>query len=576
MTQDALLRWIGSARRAWWWLVVPVLVGASAGAVLAIRSDDVRYRATAVTYAQGQLPSTSASGSQQQEDPEPFLRSQAQLARSSETLGRVVTALGSGSVDGLRASVSVRVDGDAKTLAISAVDDSPAGAVATANAVADALSDMGLEELSTRLRVRADELQRQVDRMAATVEDLNAELQRAREAGEDTTTLQARRSTASSQYSSLVTSQQELLNAIALQRAPLAMLEPAQSARTIGTASPVLRGLIGALVGLLVGVGLLRLRQFLDDTVRWVDQAESLVEAPLLAELPEEKIDRPGTLPVLEHPTGGLAESFRGLRTALKFVGQGSELRSVAVVSSQPGDGKTLTAANLAVSYAQAGVKVVLVSGDLRNPALDQLFDSAGDRGFADILAKPANLDGSVPDVEAAEVLDALQYTAVRNLRILPAGTVPEQPSELLAGKRAGQVVQVLHSVAEMVIVDSPPLVVADPEILGGMVDGLLLVVSVNRTRVRRLRRAVSRLRGTRLRLVGLVVNRTNPGAGYYGQYAYGGYRAYGVQADRSGAGRRGRGSGRRSPRVASAAPAAAPTVVADPVDEVAGQTEVR
>lgn len=532
MSQDAVLRWFGLARRLWWWIAVPVVAGAVIGAVLASGADTQRYRATTLMYAQGQLPSANAVASQQAEDPEPFLRSQAQLARSSEALGRAVGSLEGVTIASLREAITVRVDGSAKTLSIIAVDTSPKAAVRAANALGQALSDMGLEELSTRLQVRAEELQRQVDRLSATVDDLNGELEIARRAGQDTTTLQARRSTAQSQYASLVTSQQELLNAIALQRAPLALLEPAASARALGTASPVLRGLLGALLGLVVGVVLLATRRFLDDTVRWVDQAESIVRAPLLAELPEERLGRPTAIAVLEQPTGGLAESFRGLRTALKFVGQGAELRSVAVISSQPGDGKTLTAANLAVSYALAGMKVVLVSGDLRNPALDKLFDVEGDVGFADLLAKPVELDGSVARVETDEVLDVLQYTIVRNLRILPAGTTAQWPSELLAGKRAGQVMAVLHELSDIVVVDSPPLLVADPEIIGGLVDGLLLVVSVNRTRVRRLRRASARLSGTRLRLVGLVVNRTARREGYYGEYAYGGHRPYGVQAE--------------------------------------------
>jgi polysaccharide biosynthesis transport protein len=202
------------------------------------------------------------------------------------------------------------------------------------------------------------------------VQDLNKQLQQARADLTDTTTLEARRSTASSQFAALVASQQELLNEIALQRAPLAILEPAAKATRASGPSLPIRGILGALAGLLLGAIAVWLRQLLDDTVRRVEQVEEIIDAPLLAELPTEKLRRGSVLPTIDHPTGGLAESFRGLRTALKFIDHGERLRSFAIVSSEPRDGKTFTAANLAVSFAQAGSEVCVVSADLRNPAL--------------------------------------------------------------------------------------------------------------------------------------------------------------------------------------------------------------
>jgi polysaccharide biosynthesis transport protein len=513
-TQERVLRWFSLLRRHAWWLIVPAVILGLGATIDAQRKDVGAFRARTVLFAQSQLPGSSAQQQNQTEDFGPFLRAQAQLAKSSGVLGKAAAALGSGTQD-LQDFISTSVDGSSNTLTISARSSDSKSAMVKANAVAETLSATGLGELAARLKVRSADLQGQIDRLDATVQDLNKKLQVARTELSDTTTLEARRSTATSQYAALVSSQQELLNQIALQRAPLAILEPATKAmRTSGPSLP-LRGGLGALAGLLLGAFAVWLRQLLDDTVRNVEQVEEIVDAPLLAELPTEKLRRGSSLPTLDHPTGGLSESFRGLRTALKFIDQGERLRSLAVVSSEPRDGKTFTAANLAVSFAQAGSKTCVVSADLRNPALDAVFGVGGNPGLADLLAE--NIHGD--EFPKVELFRFVCTTEIDGLSVLPAGTLPANPSELLASPRATQVMDELHQNFDVVIVDSPPLLVADPEIIGDLVDGLILVVSVDGTRVRRLRRATGRLTGSPLRLAGVVVNRTNPRKGYYGPY---------------------------------------------------------
>ncbi len=524
LRQEKALAWLALLRRHLWWLLIPALVLGLVAVFDAKRQDDRGFQARTVLFAQSQLPSTASSQQNQTEDFGPFLRSQAQLSRSTAVLARAAVGLRVLPTD-LRDSVSTSVDGASNTLTIIAREADGAQAVAAANTVAETLSATGLGELAARLKVRSDDLQRQINRLDATVQDLNKQLEAARSILGDTTTLEARRSTATSQYAALVGSQQELLNQIALQRAPLAILEPASKAtRTNGPSLP-LRGGLGVLAGLLLGIIAVWLSQLLDDTIRSVEQVESIVDAPLLAELPTEKLKRGSSLPTLDHPSGGLAESFRGLRTALKFVDQGERLRAFAIVSSEPRDGKTFTAANLAVSFAQAGSNVCVVSADLRNPALDAVFGMAGKPGLADLLAESTEGD----EFPVVELHRYIRTTDVDGLAVLPAGKLPANPSELLASARASQVMDELRRSFDIVIVDSPPLLVADPEIIGDLVDGLVLVISVDGTRVRRLRRAAGRLSGSPLRLAGVVVNRTHARKGYYGPYG----SAYSTYASR-------------------------------------------
>ncbi len=515
MTQERVFRWIGVLRRHVWWLMIPAVIIASAALFAASRDGATTYQAKTILYAQSQLPSASSNLQNQTEDWGPFLRAQAQLAKSSGVLTKAAAAAGNTSGSDLRGSISTSTDGASNTLTLSAVSASPGRAISVANTVAQTLSETGLQELAARLKVRSADLQRQIDRLDQTVQKLNADLLAARSSLQDTTTIEARRNTATNQYGSLVSSQQELLNEVALQRAPLAILEPASKAERTARPSLPLRGVLGALIGLVLGAAALWIRQLLDDTVRRVEQVEELIDAPLLAELPSEKLRRGSTLPTLDHPSGGLAESFRGLRTALKFVDHGERLRSFAIVSSEPRDGKTFTAANLAISFAQAGAEVCVVSADLRNPALDSVFGVADLPGLAELLGEPTSRD----EVPVIEITRYIRSTQVEGLSVLPAGKVPSNPSELLAGFRATLVMAELHQSFDVVIVDSPPLLVADPEIIGDLVDGLVLVVSVNSTRIRRLRRAAERLADSPLRLAGVVVNRTEPSKGYYGPY---------------------------------------------------------
>jgi Mrp family chromosome partitioning ATPase len=263
----------------------------------------------------------------------------------------------------------------------------------------------------------------------------------------------------------------------------------------------------------------------------------------VVAELPEERIkSKRHELPIVDQPGGALAESIRGLRTTLRYLGATDPIRSLVVTSPQSGDGKTVTAANLAASFAASGVTTVLVSGDLRRPGLDELFGLEGMVGLSDVLVggwpgPPSGGDGMsattfvngpsgglavlAPEVSAAHMEPLLRPAALANLRVLPAGRVPPNPSELLSSERAAKVFAALGELAEMVIVDSPPTVVADSAVLAGLVDSAVLVVALDRTRRGALRQSRQTLQSANTRLVGIVLNRVRSSTeGYSGYYS--------------------------------------------------------
>jgi capsular exopolysaccharide synthesis family protein len=179
------------------------------------------------------------------------------------------------------------------------------------------------------------------------------------------------------------------------------------------------------------------------------------------------------------------------------------------VTSSSPLEGKSITAANLAIVMAQSGKSVVLVDTDLRRPVQHRVFKLTNTLGLTSLL-----LDSNL------ELSRALQPTSVPNLRVLTSGPLPPNPSELLSSNRMGSVIEALRQSVDVAIFDSPPvLAVSDSAVLAGRVDGVLLVVRAARTRQATLRQSKEALVGVGAHLLGVVLNRLAVRERSYGSY---------------------------------------------------------
>ncbi|MGE5264969.1 MAG: CpsD/CapB family tyrosine-protein kinase [Acidobacteriota bacterium] len=220
--------------------------------------------------------------------------------------------------------------------------------------------------------------------------------------------------------------------------------------------------------------------------------------------------DRPNTLITITNPRSPISEAYRTLRTNLEFSSLDKPIRSMVVTSAAPEEGKSTTLANLAVTIAQSGKKVILVDCDLRRPSLNQLFNVRGSAGFTDMMRD-----------DALMTKPPLQETNVANLRLLTSGTLPPNPSELLASRRMGDVIAALQQQADIILFDAPPVVaVTDAAVLASKVDAVLLVISAGKTKREHARKARALLEKVNARLIGTVLNNVKEETSLYQYYS--------------------------------------------------------
>lgn len=410
----------------------------------------------------------------------------------------------------LLANVSTTIDEQGAILTVSATARDPERAAETANALVTAyLEQRALTETGT-IQQAISELETS---LAALTERL-AELESVPVLenglpGADITATQ-------DQYSIVFGRLQDLSIQLSLQRPTAEVLEAAESpVAPIGLGLPA-KVILAALLGAVLGIGVSFAREELDDKVRSREEVQALTFVPVLAELPlDRRSSRSEThLATTDEPLGTFAEGIRSLRTSISFlsVDRPEPIGRLLVTSTVAGDGKTLVAANLAVAYAQAGHRTILVSADLRRPRLEQLFGrQVGGAGLADVFSDDAPRRNGVRTAITDVLERVVVVTRVENLWLLPAGSAVPNPAELLSSSRMDEILAVLSESFDMVIVDTSPLLaVTDAAALAPKVGHVIVVANMHGTRRRALGRAAEVVHATRAEVLGVVLNRVS------------------------------------------------------------------
>jgi len=293
------------------------------------------------------------------------------------------------------------------------------------------------------------------------------------------------------------------------------------------------RILTGLIIGLILGGGAAVLVERLNTTVRKRDDVETMLHIPGLAVIPQittsngklgllgrglklpgmtTRRDRSGNdalVTVTDFGSMG-AEAYRTLRTNLIFSQAIQTLRTIVITSPSPKDGKTTTAANLAVTFAQQGMRVLIIDCDMRKARLHNMFALSREPGFSQLLARQATVE------------QVVQQTAIENLSLIAAGLLPANPSELLGSAIARTTIESLAAEYDIVILDTPPVhVAADALILGSMANGVLLVLRAGYSEREAAQEALHRLLNVGAHVVGAVLNDPDHKVPEYGSYYY-------------------------------------------------------
>jgi succinoglycan biosynthesis transport protein ExoP len=320
-------------------------------------------------------------------------------------------------------------------------------------------------------------------------------------------------------------------------------------APVLGTA-PLKLGL-GLLLGFLLGMGGAFLLDTINTSIRRPEDLELALNVPGLAVIPPLALSAqparrlggllgsgrkavPGSersLGAVSQPFSVGLEAFRMLRTSLIWCEQGDQMKTLVVTSATPGEGKTLTAANLSVTFAYDGLRVLLIDCDVRRPKLHGLFQVPRAPGLMELLTPTATSNGGAslsfdPGLGQTEsgraITDVVRPTKVTGLSLLPCGALPTNASNLLSGVRMRVLLQELAKSFDLVILDTPPvLATADAGILASLADGVLLVIRAGHTDRIAAQRAHQQLVHVGARIVGTVLNDPDGEVSQYGDYYY-------------------------------------------------------
>lgn len=269
---------------------------------------------------------------------------------------------------------------------------------------------------------------------------------------------------------------------------------------------------LGLLVGLGIGVAGAALRESLDNSVGTKHDAGALTGSPVLAAIGEDSEADTDPLAMCGDGFSVRAEAYRQLRTNIRFLNVDKRPRSLLVTSSVAEEGKTITATNLAIALAEAGEHVVLVDADLRRPTVSELLGLPYGAGLTNVL---------LGDVELGNALQL--WRSDLRLDVLTSGAIPPNPSELVGSQRMANVLAALTEAADVVVVDSPPLLpVTDAAVLAQLSGGAILVTRFGSTRVEQLRAAAAALRNVDAPILGVVLSRVPRRATAGGYHSYG------------------------------------------------------
>ena len=308
-----------------------------------------------------------------------------------------------------------------------------------------------------------------------------------------------------------------------LQNTPnIVQIEPATAPEQPIRPRPLMNTALAAAVGLMLAAGIVFLVEYLDDALKTPEDVERALGIPVLGFVAEMQYKSKSAeeVYVSRQPRSPVSEAFRSLRTNLEFASVQKSIRTLIVTSPGPAEGKTTVAVNLAAIFALSGKKVALLDADMRRPSVHRLLGLPNRGGLSNLFR---NQEG-VQTVSRTKL-------ELPNLMIVTSGSLPPNPAELLGSERMMQLLDELCEQVDIVVIDTPPSLVADAQILAARVDAVLLVIQPGKTQADFARSSLEMFHRAGARVIGTVMNRIPRNRDYY----YGGYKYYSPYSEDSG-----------------------------------------
>lgn len=509
--------------RSYWWLIALTTLVAGGAAFVVGRLSTPVYSAS-TTLLIDTRPETGRADLTEIATSERLARTYAEIIESRRIREQVADELGI-EADELAGAISAERITETQLLRIRVESTDRQRAAEIANRLADVFAAETLALQTSGFSASKDSLQAQLQYLEEQIANTSADLDVIGEDSVERSRLEGILAQYNENYTNLLQSFEQLRLAEIQSTSNIVQLDTAEIPRAPVRPNVLQNTILGAVIGFMLGIGIVFLIDFLDDTVKSPTEAERLAQVPVISMLGRRQTGKQkedeSELVTISNPRSPFAEAFRDLRTALLFSAIDKPNGIIAVTSANPGEGKTTVTANIGVVLAQAGHRVLIMDCDMRRPRMHQVFDTHYSSGGLTSLLLNLDIDAPTAEIDSA-IGSAAQTTEQSNLFLMTTGPLPPNPSELLGSTKMAKLLDLLSDRFEYVIIDTPPsLVVTDAFVLGVRADGMLLVVQAGSTRRNQLADMSARFRDLQVPVLGVAMNKVSARSGSYYYYYY-------------------------------------------------------
>ncbi len=511
---DDLRRYLALLWHRAWLLGLVIVLISGVTYIINIRTIPVYKVSTRVLV--NEAPATKSADYASVLASERLARTYSELMITKPVLEEVISRLGLTMDEArLHAMVGVNLLRDTQIIDVSVEDTNPSRAADIANMIVQVFSERNQELQASRFATSKESLSSQLNQLdqqiQSTLNAINALSDTAEDKAErdrlDTLLTQYRQT-----YASLLQSYESVRLAEASSTSNVVQIEAATPSEIPIRPRTTRNTIMGAIFGLIIGVGLVILIDIMDDTLN-PEHVTRQLGLPVLGVIARHHTEN--DVPIVQaQPRSPISEAFRALRTNIQFASVDVPVRSIVITSPSPKDGKSMTAVNLGVSLAQSGHRVAIIDADLRRPQVHKRLNLSNRHGISAIFVQPnVVLNG------------ALRKTDIENLSVITSGAIPPNPSELLGSEKMLEILRQVEEQADFILLDTPPVTaVTDAAVLAPRVDGVLLVVKPGITKLAACKQTIEQLERVGANILGVVLNDVEWKRSRY-RYSY--YRGY-------------------------------------------------